>query len=90
LLWRDISRYDPYLQGKFTTIEGSEVLAKCADSNLKKLNYQDYIVHMGRFSDVLPKILSKDQPIDFAFIDGHHDKEATQGYFEFIYPFLTE
>ncbi|EPR67921.1 O-methyltransferase [Cyclobacterium qasimii] len=77
-------------KGKFTTIEGSDVLARHADNNLKKLNYPDYSVHMGRFSDVLPKILSKDQPIDFAFIDGHHDKEATKGYFELIYPFLSD
>jgi predicted O-methyltransferase YrrM len=76
--------------GKFTTIEGSEILAKHSDINLRKLKYQDYLVHNGRFSDVLPKILSEDHPIDFAFIDGHHDKEATQRYFELLYPFLSE
>ena len=77
-------------RGKFETIEGSEELAKYADSNLKKLNYQDYIVHIGRFIDVLPNTLSKDHPIDFAFIDGHHDKVATQEYYESIYPFLSK
>lgn len=76
--------------GRFTTIEGSEELAKIADSSFKKINYQDYNVHVGRFVDVLQNILSKDTSIDFVFIDGHHDKVATREYYEFIYPFLSK
>jgi len=76
--------------GKFTTIEGSEELAKYADRNLKKLNYNDYSVKTGRFIDVLPNVLSKDSPIDLVFIDGHHDKVATKEYFELLYPYLND
>lgn len=76
--------------GQFTSIEGSEELAEIADRNLRKLNYQNYTIHTGRFIDVLPNILSKDQPVDFAFIDGHHDKVATQRYYELIYPYLSK
>lgn len=72
--------------GKFTTIEGSAELAKHANSNLKKINYKDYVVHNGRFLDVLPTILSDtNKLVDFVFIDGHHDKIATWEYFELIY-----
>ena len=77
-------------KGQFITVEGSPEIAKIADNGLKKLNYQGYKVNVGRFFDVLPKILSKNNLIDFVFIDGHHDKIATKKYYEFIYPYLNE
>ncbi len=76
-------------QGKFITIEGSEELAKIADNNLKNLHYQNYSIQLGRFRDVLPITLSENKPIDFVFIDGHHDRIATKEYFEILYPFLA-
>jgi len=38
---------------------------------------------------VLPSLLSKDLLFDLVFIDGHHDKKATEQYFEQLYPFLS-
>lgn len=41
------------------------------------------------FDDVLLSILQSVKEIDFAFIDGHHDKDATIEYFNVIKPFLS-
>ena len=75
--------------GDFTTIEGSQERAKIANKSLKDWNYKNFQVLNGRFSEILPNILDKNKLIDFAFIDGHHDENATQEYFELLYPFLT-
>ena len=77
-------------KGALTTIEGSEEIAKIADENLKAHGYSDYSVKVGRFNDVLPTVLNLEKPIDFVFIDGHHDKDATWQYFEMIYPYLKK
>lgn len=77
-------------KGRFITIEGSRELAQLADNNLKNLDCDNYTIHVGRFMEVLPNVLSINEPIDFAFIDGHHDKVATQEYYELLYPFLSE
>lgn len=52
--------------------------------------FNDIKIVVGKFSDTLPKLLPKIDKIDFAFIDGHHDKNATIGYFEQILPFMNE
>lgn len=76
-------------QGKLITIEGSEELANIADANLKNLQYPGYSVQSGRFKDVLANLLPEYQPVDFAFIDGHHDRIATKEYFEILYNALA-
>ncbi|MEZ4760286.1 MAG: class I SAM-dependent methyltransferase [Flavobacteriales bacterium] len=38
----------------------------------------------GAFGDTLPGILERIGHVDLAFIDGHHDREATLGYFEHV------
>ena len=75
-------------KGEFITIEGAGEVAELALRNFKKLEYVDYSVEVGRFTDVLPSLLSKEKLYDLVFIDGHHDKTATQQYFELLYPFL--
>ena len=77
-------------KGSLITIEGAESIAGMADENLKKLNYPHYSVQQGRFKEVLPTILSGNRPVDFAFIDGHHNRMATKEYFEMINPCLAK
>ncbi len=77
-------------KGKFTTIEGAESIAAIAFESLKYIGHNSTALHIGRFTDVLPNILSTENHYDFVFIDGHHDKQATLDYFEMIYPFLSE
>ena len=43
----------------------------------------------GRFADTLPGVLAELHPIDFAYIDGHHDEHATIEYFEMLRPHLA-
>lgn len=76
-------------EGKLVTIEGAEAFARLAEEHLKTFGYSQFQVLTGRFLDVLPKVLTTEQPFDFVFIDGHHDEAATQQYFELIYPFLA-
>jgi predicted O-methyltransferase YrrM len=45
----------------------------------------DFIV--GWFKDTLPGVVAGG-PVDFAFVDGHHDEHATQDYFRMLLPAL--
>ncbi len=76
--------------GKLVTLEGAEPLAELACDNFKRLRLSRATVRVGRFQDILGAILREQAPIDFAFIDGHHDGDATVGYFREILPFLSE
>jgi len=76
--------------GKVVTLEGSESLASLARENFKKLGLNRVHLVQGRFQDVLDKVLLEQAPIDFAFIDGHHDEQATQKYFKQIVPYLSD
>lgn len=75
--------------GTLVTIEGAASYASVAKENFAALELNNIIQYTGRFSDVLPDILKDHQPIDFVFIDGHHDGEATVSYFEQLLPFLS-
>lgn len=77
-------------QGKIITLEGAESLASLANQNFQTLDLDNVSVVMGRFQDTLGNVLNEQGPIDYAFIDGHHDEKATLDYFWQIYPFLTK
>lgn len=71
------------------TVEGAPALAAIARENHKKLGCENIEVLEGRFIDVLPKLLPSLNGVDFAFIDGHHDRDATINYFTTILPYLN-
>lgn len=75
---------------KVYTIEGAKEIAAVASENIKKAGCQNITQVVGRFADVLGETLSLISPIDFAFIDGHHDKDATLGYYRQILPFMAK
>lgn len=70
------------------TIEGAPAIAGLARTNLKHLGLQNIHSYIGSFSDVLPTVLNDMGQVDLAYIDGHHDEEATIAYFNRIKPFL--
>ncbi len=78
------------LKSNIYTIEGDKNVAKIAKDNIEALNCMNIKQRIGKFQDILPSVLSEMKIIDFAFIDGHHDEEATIKYFEQIKPFLSK
>jgi len=68
-------------KGKMITMEGANSLASIAKKNFQTLGLNNIEVAVGRFQDILYKVLSENGPIDYAFIDGHLDGVATLDYF---------
>ena len=77
-------------RGTFTTLEGAEPLADIARDNLRRLGLGMVQVVVGRFEDTLDAVLERRRPVDYVFVDGRHDRQATLAYFEQTSPFLAE
>lgn len=77
-------------EGGIVTLEGAESSAALARENFQGLDLDNVTTVVGRFQDTLDGVLDRYGPIDLAFIDGHHDEQATLAYFEQIYPSLSE
>lgn len=76
--------------GTLVTLEGAPAVAELARAHLGRLGLGRTEVVVGRFQDTLPGVLEACQPVDYVFVDGHHDEQATLGYFERMLPFLAE
>jgi len=76
--------------GKLITLEGSESLAKRSEENLQQLGLVNVKVVAGRFQDNLQQVLETARPVDYVFIDGHHDEQATINYYHSILPYLAD
>jgi len=76
-------------KGILVTVEGAKAYAEVASENFSAIGVKNIVQYTGRFSDVLSAILKNHQPIDFVFVDGHHNGDATVAYFEQIVPFLS-
>lgn len=76
--------------GHLVTIEGADSLVELAEANLStQLGLEPLSIVYGRFQDKLKPVLKDHGPVDMVFLDGHHDEEATVGYFEHILPYLS-
>lgn len=75
--------------GRLVTMEGAQPLARLSENNLIGLGLENARVVTGRFQDTLGDVLAEHAPVDFVFIDGHHDEHATLGYFEQVRPYLA-
>ncbi|MBI5610440.1 MAG: class I SAM-dependent methyltransferase [Deltaproteobacteria bacterium] len=71
--------------GRLWTLEGAPAFAEVARRHFQEVGV-DVEVVVGRFQDTLAGFLTEHAPIDYAFIDGHHDEQATIDYFEQFLP----
>lgn len=75
--------------GRFTSIEGDPAQAAIARDNLAELGLEADVVE-GRFQDVLDDVAGWLAPLDYVFVDGHHERNATIEYFEQLLPALAD
>jgi len=71
------------------TIEGDPSLAAIAGKTIRSLSHGETVVLTGRFQDQLPAALERLGSVNMAFLDGHHEYDATLRYFEMIRPYLA-
>ncbi len=71
-------------------LTGDLISANSAKENFHVCHFNDIKIVVGKFSGTLRKLLPKIDVIDFAFIDGPHDKNAAIGCFDQIWPFMNE
>lgn len=71
--------------GQLITCEASAERMAAAERHLAELGFDNVRFEHGRFQETLGPILSGlDTPVDYAFVDGHHDEQATLDYFRQI------
>ncbi len=76
--------------GQLVTMEGAPSFAQIAGQNLKAMGLEHRVkIVVGPFHDTLDGVLAETKPVDYCFIDGHHDEIATIEYFERVLPFLS-
>jgi len=75
---------------KLITVEGSKNLARIAEDSLARFASKSRVVN-SLFDDAIDNELPMlEGKIDYAYIDGHHEKIATIHYFNKLLPYLTE
>ena len=72
--------------GRVLTMEGSPARQALAKSLHAELQLDNIHYQLGKFQDELPQVLEQFQPIELAFIDGHHQIKPTLEYVDAIYP----
>ena len=76
--------------GDVISIEGNPQLHHYATESMMSLDHENVRIVLGDFDDVLPDTLvALDRPVDLAFIDGNHRKEATVRYYHLIADHLS-
>jgi predicted O-methyltransferase YrrM len=75
---------------KVYTLEGCPETAGIAKETFKKAGINNVELVTGNFDDTLPPVINKLDKLDFVFVDGNHQKEATLKYFEWCLPKVHE
>lgn len=75
-------------EGNLISLDGAKELSNLAQAHIQKLGLTRVSFRVGRFSDVLLPTLKEFGPIDYVFVDGHHDEKATIEYFSTLIPHL--
>jgi len=77
-------------KGQLVTLEGSSSRSAYAEQVLSALKLSEIKFITGPFNQTLDPLLEDYQDVDFCYIDGHHDGDATIHYFEKISAVLSE
>jgi len=72
------------------TLEGCPETAAVARQMLKQGAKQKIELITGNFDETLPEAIAKLPALDFVFVDGNHQKEATLKYFNLCLPKIHE
>ncbi len=82
---------EPAGTGTLLSIEASEARARIARETLDSVGLASRAeVRHGRFADLLPAALQLLAPLEYAFVDGHHEEEATLRYWGLLQPHLGD
>ena len=77
-------------KAELLTLEGCPETAGVAASVFKKAGINDIKQVIGNFDDTLPGVINGLDQLDFVFVDGNHQKQATLKYFEWCLPKVHE
>jgi predicted O-methyltransferase YrrM len=72
------------------TMEGCPQTAGVAKETFKQAGLNDVELITGNFDDNLPGVINNLDQLDFVFVDGNHQKDATLKYFEWCLPKVHE
>jgi predicted O-methyltransferase YrrM len=72
------------------TFEGCPETAGVAKDVFERAGVNDINVITGNFDDTLPNIIAGMDKLDFVYIDGNHQRDATLKYFEWCLPKVHE
>jgi predicted O-methyltransferase YrrM len=75
---------------KIYTLEGCPETAGIANEIFKKAGLDEINLITGNFDNTLPDVINGLKQLDFVFVDGNHQKEATLKYFEWCLPKVHE
>jgi predicted O-methyltransferase YrrM len=75
---------------KVYTLEGCPQTAGIAKETFKKAGINDVELITGNFDNTLPDVINNLDKLDFVFVDGNHQKDATLKYFEWCLPKVHE
>ncbi|MCC8425188.1 O-methyltransferase [Mucilaginibacter sp. UR6-11] len=71
---------------KVYTLEGCPETAKVAKESFEKAGLKNIELITGNFDNTLPGVIDGLDKLDFVFVDGNHQKDATLKYFEWCLP----
>ncbi|MBC7399563.1 MAG: class I SAM-dependent methyltransferase, partial [Mucilaginibacter sp.] len=72
------------------TLEGCPETAKIAKESFTKAGLNDIELITGNFDNRLSGVIDGLDKLDFVFVDGNHQKDATLKYFEWCLPKVHE
>jgi len=75
---------------KVYTLEGCPETSGMANETFSKAGINNIDLITGNFNETLPGVVDKLAELDFVFVDGNHQKDATLKYFDWCLPKVHE